>query len=448
MNNKTSLGTICVAALAGSLCAGLTGCPGPEPAAFDCDAQEEAFRASYADDGVLLPEIPDKPSYPMALVLSEQGINNLLLGVVGGNIPFASDLDLGLVQIRFEPLEAPTLSIIKVPNCARCVLFHVDFAFQIQTGEDPGGAGIGAADVAIPLRLQQNEDGSSSLVAGYELARVDNMELNTMGFIINEEQRPNIQGLFEILVTEALQQQFSTTELLRFAPWTIGNNDVKVAARQFNIYTDTKVIALAMQTNLDLPKSAALEIGGALPPGIPMAVQMHPGLLLGMSQRMITEGEISRTYNDRGNPDPKGLYGVTLESLAPNNIPNSKQLEVGFRVWRTQDGYCGYADALTTLQLALSPDDEISVTPTDDLRVTGGEGVGEIAATDKELVDKNKNLIETFKRDLSEQVGITVNYKELAVEGSTILFDTLALRVDRDKIDIDIDFQVVANEGE
>ena len=133
--------------------------------------------------------------------------------------------------------------------------------------------------------------------------------------------------------------------------------------------------------------------------------------------------------------------------MGPNNIPNSNQLEVGFRVWRTQDGYCGYADAVTTLQLGLNPGDEISVTPTDDLRVTGGEGIGEIATKDEELVEKNKNLIETFKRDLSAQVGITVNYKELAVEGSTILFDTLALRVDRDKINIDIDFQVVANEG-
>ncbi len=443
MNIKTHLGTICIGALAG----GLVACPGPEPEAFDCDAQEAAFRASYADDGVLLPEIPDSTSFPMALALSELGINNLLTGVVGGNVPFASDLDLGLIKIGFVPVAAPTISIVKVPNCTHCVLFHVDFSFQITTGDDEGGSGIGGADVAIPLRLQQNDDGSSSLVAGYEAARVDNMELNTMGFEVNDIDHPNVQGLFEILVTEALQKQFGTTELLRFAPWAIGGNQVKVAARRFAIYHDTKVIALGMQTNLDLPKSVSLQIGGALPMGIPMEVQMHPGLLLAMSQRMITEGEISRSYNDKGAPDPDGLYGVTLESMAPNNIPNSNQLEVGFRVWRTEEGYCGYADAITTLQLDLSEDDAISVTPTDELRVTGGEGIGEIAATDQELVDKNKNLIETFKRDLSAQVGITVNYKELAVEGSTILFDTLALRVDRSKINIDIDFQVVADEG-
>ena len=63
MNIKTHLGTICIGALAGSL----TACPGPEPEAFDCEAQEEAFQASYADDGVLLPEIPDSASFPMAL---------------------------------------------------------------------------------------------------------------------------------------------------------------------------------------------------------------------------------------------------------------------------------------------------------------------------------------------------------------------------------------------
>ena len=79
MNIKTALGTICIGALAGSLVA----CPGPEPAAFDCETQDEAFMASYADDGVLLPEIPDKTTFPMALVLSEVGINNLLTGING-----------------------------------------------------------------------------------------------------------------------------------------------------------------------------------------------------------------------------------------------------------------------------------------------------------------------------------------------------------------------------
>lgn len=443
MNTKIALGALCTAGI-GALTGG---CPGPEPAAFDCEDQEAAFQASFKDDGVLLPEIPDRNSFPMAMVLSEQGINNLLTGVVGGKVPFASKLSLGLIDIDFTPVTAPVISIEPVPNCSRCVLFSLDFDFQLKDGEDPSGAGSGYAEIAIPLRLQQNEDGSSSLVAGYELATVRRMDLNAQGFVFDEDHFSNIQGAFEILSTEALREQFGTTELLHFEPWTIGGNDVKLAAREFQVFTDTKVISLAMQTNLDLPRSVAVKVGDALPMGVPMVVQMHPGLLLGMSQRMITEGEISRTYNDKGAPDPKGLYGVTLESLRPGGLADTNQLEAGFRVWRTQDGYCGYADAVTTLQVELGEDDEIHVTPTDDLRVTGGEGIGEIAATDQELVDKNKKLVERFKKDLSEQVGITINYKEVGVEGSTIIFDTLALSVAQDAIEILIDFQVVANEG-
>lgn len=443
MNTKTALGTLCIGALSG----GLTACPGPEPAAFDCEDQAAAFEASYKDDGVLLAEIPDRPSFPMAMVLSEQGINNLLTGVVGGKVPFASKLSLGLIDIDFTPVSAPVISIVKVPNCSRCVLFSLDFDFQLKDGEDPSGAGSGYAEIAIPLRLQQNEDGSSSLVAGYEAATVRRMDLNAMGFVFDADHFSNIQGAFEILSTEALREQYGTTELLHFAPWTIGGNDVKLAAREFQVFTDSKVISLGLQTNLDLPRSVSVHVGDKLPEGVPMVVQMHPGLLLGMSQRMITEGEISRTYNDKGEPDPKGLYGVTLESLAPGGIEDSNQLEAGFRVWRTQDGYCGYVDAVTTLKVELGEADAITVTPTDDLRVTGGEGIGEIATSNQELVDKNKKLVERFKSDLSKQVGITINYKEVGVQGSTILFDTLALSVAQDAIEILIDFQVVANEG-
>jgi len=361
--------------------------------------------------------------------------------------PTACPAHPGMASCWAAPATAPVISIEPVPNCSRCVLFSLDFDFVLKDGEDPSGAGSGYAEIAIPLRLQQNEDGSSSLVAGYELATVRRMDLNAQGFIFDEDHFSNIQGAFEILSTEALREQFGTTELLHFEPWTIGGNEVKLAAREFQVFTDTKVISLAMQTNLDLPRSVAVKVGDALPMGVPMVVQMHPGLLLGMSQRMITEGEISRTYNDKGQADPKGLYGVTLETLTPNKIAGSNILDVGFKVWRTQDGYCGYANAETSLGLSIDQaSNNIKVAPGDDLRVTGGEGVGELAENNQELIDKNKKLVDQFKKDLSEQVGITINYKEVGVEGSKILFDTQALTVAPQSIDILIDFQVVAAE--
>ncbi len=443
MTPPTALGPTGLAMLLGvALCSACRG----DDRELDCSAQAEAFAAAYADDGVLLPDIAESTSYPMAMVLSEEGVNRLLTGVVGGNVPFASVLNVGPFSLRFIPQSVPTIAIVPVPNCPRCVLFSVDFDFQIENDDgSPGGAGIGSAEMSIPLRLQQNDDGSSSLVARYDAATILAMPINTMGF--DSAEYPGFEGALRYLATQALREQFAVTELLRFQPWTIGGNEVKLAAREFALFTDTRVLSLAMQTNLDLPDGVAIRVGEALPMGVPMALQMHPGLLLGMSRRMVTEGVISRTYDDNGNPDPNGLYGVTLENIGVNPIPNSNKLDVGFRVWRTSEGYCGYADAITALQLGLAPGNQsITVTPTDDLRVTGGEGVGKIAKDNDELIERNKQVVETFKKDLSEQIGITINYNDIGVEGSRILFSTDALIVEDDKIDIIIDFTVVADE--
>lgn len=443
MKRKTALRTATIG-FAGMLAGGLSSCRGDDPE-FDCSAQQDKFEASYADDGILLPDLTVSPSYPMAMVFSEVGIQRLLNGLVGSDVPFASKLNIGPYSLNFFPTATPVIEIVKVPNCAQCVLFSLDFDFQIEAEDgDPGGAGIGQAQLAIPLKLIQNDDGTSDLVAAYDKATVKDMPFNTNG--IDTKDYPGLEGALEILATEALRAQYKTTTLLHFEPWTIGGNDVKLSAQKFAIFTDTKVISLGMQTNLDLPRGVAVEVGRALPMGVPLEVQMHPGLLLGMAQRMITEGEISRSYNDKGKPDPKGLYGVTLDSMVPNKIEGSNILDVGFRVWRTDEGFCGYAIAETSLKLDIDQaNNNIKVSPGDDLRVTGGEGVGELAQDNQELIDKNKNLVAEFKKSLGEQVGITLNYNEVGVEGSTILFDTQALVVAQKSIDIIIDFEVVAS---
>jgi hypothetical protein len=173
------------------------------------------------------------------------------------------------------------------------------------------------------------------------------MPFNTMG--IDTKDYPGLEGALEILATQALQAQYKTTTLLHFEPWTIGGNEVKLSVEKFALFNDTKVISLAMQTNLDLPRSASVPVGKALPEGIPLQVQMHPGLLLGMAQRMITEGEISRTYNDSRQPRPQGPLRRHPRDPDPQQDRRQQLLDVGFKVWRTQDGYCGYANAETTL---------------------------------------------------------------------------------------------------
>ena len=75
MNLKTALGTFCLGTLAGCDTAS---CVRGEDQELDCTVQSEAFLKSFEGDGELLADIPDKNSFPMALVLTEQGLNNLL----------------------------------------------------------------------------------------------------------------------------------------------------------------------------------------------------------------------------------------------------------------------------------------------------------------------------------------------------------------------------------
>ncbi|MBL9102553.1 MAG: hypothetical protein JNL82_16490 [Myxococcales bacterium] len=443
MNLKTALGTFCLGMFAG--CDTASCIRGPD-AELDCTNQSEAFRDAYEGDGQILEAIPDAQWYPMAMVLTEAGINELLTGNVGGKVPFNSAVPLGPLSLDFATTGVPEILIQRVPGCGRCILFKVDFQFGLLNADGEGqGSGAGDAEVSIPLELRQNEDGTSALVANYDKATALQLNFTTMGLDSNDE--PGLEGAIKVLFTEQLRENYDATELIRFDPWTIGDGDVQLAARALAINYDSRVLSLGFQTNLALPASYSLKVADALPNGlpdsIPMLIQMHPGLLYGMAQRMITEGEIARTYDENGKPDPKGLYGMTLESMEPNKLPKSNVLDVGFRVWRTADDYCGYADAVTGLKLGLS-NNNISVTPTSDLRVTGGEGVGELAASDEELVNKNKKLVDEFKRALSEQVGITINYKDIDVDGADIYFHAQALLVTPDAIDIVVDFEVVA----
>lgn len=442
-------------------CAGATvfgACRGPDET-LDCSDRAEQFEAAAGAEGKLLPAIPDKPSYPMALVISEEGIDRLLTDLVGNKLPFATDLPLvGLGVAKFSAISDPEIEFISVPGCSRCVVIGFDFGVSIaNTSGDEQAGGIGSTQLAIPLELQAIGGDTTALVALYDRITVRDLTLSAGGY--QTEKLPNFEAALEIKVTEFLRENYGPTELLRFEPWTIGTNAVKLAAKNFAISptsfdpeTNERIpgfISLGMQTNLDLPEGVAIEVGRSLPEGVPMAVQMHPGLLFGMSERMLAEGVIPRSYDDKGQPDPSGLYGVTLQGLEKSTIGQTN-VDVAFRVWRTDEGYCGFADAETTLELSLQDEgltDRIAVRPTGDLRVTGGEGVGELATTNEEFVDENKGLVDNFQKSLSEQIGVTVNYSQLQVEGANLYFDALAMTLEPKRLSIFLDFLILEQEG-
>ncbi|HEY8375264.1 MAG TPA: hypothetical protein VIK91_02195 [Nannocystis sp.] len=420
---------------------------------LDCSYYVEAFEKTAEEEGILLDEIPDKPSFPMALAISEAGIAELLKGVTGDKNPVAGgNLKLFGLNLEIIPKKTSVKLTSKLGQCSQCVIFSVDFTVQaITDGGTSQAAGTGSSQTSIPLRLEERDDDTTVLVAAYDEMKILDLNLRVMGF--DTSNYPEFERAVEIKMTELIREQSAPAELMRFQPWTIGTNSVKVAAKRFAIFPDAGVIVLGMQTNLDLPPTAALKIDESIPDNRMMRVQMHPGLLFGMAERMMVEGEIPRRYDDDGKPDENGAQAITLTRLTKNAL-GPTDLDVVFRVWRTKGSvpgepeYCGYADAVAVLRLGLadtdSLEDRITVTPTDDLYVLGGRGVGDLYEDNQEYVDDNKDLVDYFKRSLADQIGITVNYNELAVDGQNIIFDAKGLTVSQASIDILLDFLVLA----
>lgn len=421
------------------------GCRG-EDLSNDCDYQGQVyFQTVEGEVTDLLSPVPDRGPYPVALQLTEEGINRLLGGAVADQeVPFAGTLPLGFATAEFEPTSDPVIELTDLPTCRRCILFNLQFNIDLYSGDNPISSGPGNVTLSIPLRLESDEAaGESTLLADYSQAKIESMFLFVYGIDSNEHEV--LAGALAVLLTEQIQEQFDTVELLKIGSWQIGEGDVTLLARELFVLPEDDKLVLGMQTNLPLPADAGLDMAGPLPAGIPMAVSMDTKLFLTMSHRMFDEGKIPRRYDDNGNPDPDGLYGVTLSSMTGSET-GSPKLDTTFRVWRTTDGYCGFAEALMPLNVTVNNTATgIDITP-GDATVVDGEGYGVGALQDPQLVEDNQGLVKNFRDSLADAVGTTINYDALDLEGSTIIFAVREVAVDTASINSYLDFAVYADE--
>ncbi|MEZ4450237.1 MAG: hypothetical protein R3B09_12240 [Nannocystaceae bacterium] len=427
---------------AGSLALSLSACRGLDRT-YDCPTQGEKFMKAVAEEEFeLLPEITDTGNFTMGMMISEDGINRLLSGIVGAKIPFASEMQLGPTLVHFEPTTTPVIDVANLPECGQCVLFSLDFDFDVTQGDSGVTTGLGSAFLSIPIYLQDKEDGSVALIAAYEQATVNQMDLNVNGF--DSKDHEAISGALALLATDTVREQYGPTEMLSMGTIEIGNGSVKAKTRRLFVVPELDAIVLGMETNVPLPTGAGLNQPDKLPEGIPMAILFDPNLILAISQRMIAEGEIPRRYGDDGMANPDGPYGVTLWGMQASSLADNR-LDTDFRVWRTDGEFCGFADLEMPMELLVDTSQRIGVNALKP-EIIGGEGVGELAEDHKELIDKNQQLLDTFKAALADQVGLTVNYRQIGVEGSTIFFDPKTIKVTSDAIAVLIDFVVAAEE--
>ena len=66
-----------------------------------------------------------------------------------------------------------------------------------------------------------------------------------------------------------------------------------------------------------------------------------------------------------------------------------------------------------------------------------------VAMENDQLVKDNQKVVDTFRSGVADNLGTTINYDSLAIEGSNIVFETLAKDVFPDHLETWIDFTVV-----
>lgn len=433
--------------LLGALGLATLGCRGTD-ISNDCELQGQAFfQQTQTEVSDLLSPVPDRGPYPVALQLTEEGVNRLLGGAVANqDVPFSGTLPLGPATADFEPESEPVIEFASIPGCRSCILFKLDFGISLYSGNNPISSGVGKVELSIPMRLDADEAaGKSTLVADYSKAVVEDLDLFVYG--IDSDEHTTLAGALEILLTENIQEEYGAVDLLEIGSWQIGAGAVRLLARELIVLPEDGKLVLGMHTNLPLPVTAGLDLSGTLPPDIPMAVTMDTELFLSMSHRMFAEGEIARRYNEDGEADPEGLYGVTLSSMEGSAVGNP-QLDSIFRVWRTSDGYCGFAEASMPLEIRVNNTRTGIDIQAGAAMVVDGEGYGQGALQDPEIVNDNQHLVDNFRQQLSDAVGTTVNFDALDLEGSRILFGIQDVAVDADTINNYLDFIVVAEEEE
>lgn len=437
------LGMLGVVGLATGL--GLGGCRG-EDVYFDCAEREAEFREVADVEGQLLDPVPKGEPWPVAIKFSEEGLNRLLSGVVGKEVPFTGELPFfwftGPGTLHFTQTSDPVLDLESLEGCSTCILYSFDFnVVLIGANGTPQGAGIGSVDLRIPLELHEEPATDEVvLIADYGRLRVQNLWLSAFG--LESEEHPALVGAVAELLEEDVNMNFGEVELLRLGSWEIGESGVKLLARKLIIFPEQDVLALAMQSNLALPAGGGLELDGDMPMGIPMTVSFDTALFHAMIERLLASGDIARVYDEDGKPDPEGNFGVTFDSLIGSDTQN--RLLTQFKVWRFADGYCGYAVAAMDLDVSIDETDAVALAA-GEVSVLSGQGSGAVAADDDELVEQNQGVVENFKTSVAANLATSINYDALDMEGSSVIFDTKAVDVEPDVLETWIDFFIVAD---
>ncbi len=390
-----------LAALAGLLAA-TTACGDLARALGECGTDQAAYQEAIADDGALLSAVPSEGPYPMALVISQPAINELLQKTSQISLdPIRETHDWG--RLRVTPT-FPVLSIQELADCPTCIL--ADLSLDLWLDVEGAGTfdGSVAVQAGVPLLLGAVSDRETDVIAGLGQVVIAGLNVTVEGFDTSEI--PELNGILAGLAQDFLRDEFGDKTLTRLDSFQVGQGDVFLAGRGLRIFPEQKTLLLGLHTNLVLPPATTLAEQATLPEGTDLSLQFHPGLLLSMGERLLFEGEIPRDYDQEGNAADGGDDHVLLRTM---DASDAGALHTVFRVWRTGGGGCGFVDVASDLSLALTGG-QITIAA-DNLEVVEGEGAGAFLAEADWLAGD-------FLQAFTDNLELTVNYREMSVGDS------------------------------
>ena len=386
-----------------------------------CVTHSESYGSALTEEGKLSDGVDTDEPYPMAIVISQAAINTLFAAIADIDLPPITLLEdpLGFpISMTIHP-EFPLIQVGGDLGCAECLLTELGFGLTLGfSGTE--GTGHGTGRFQFPLALNPNglestkvlaELGSSALVSiDIEVDGVDDSILNA------------VEPFISTAVTLVVRESFGDTELFEMGAWTLGDGDVRLLARGPLIDAEAGTVVLGVHTNLIRPLSGAVALNTSLPAGVDIGMQFHPELIQTMVQRMMHEGQITRTYDELGTEDPEGNHNVTLNLMEASQ---SELLRTNFRLWRTGGGFCGFADLQADLGVAIS-DREIAL-DVENIAVTDGAGAGEL------LVAADSWYQSAFTEDMIHFSEMTINYREFNLpEGKAADMSAESFRLELD----------------
>ncbi len=390
----------------------------------DCVSTQNLYNDEINNQGLLSEEVAEEAPFPMSLILSQDSLNRMFSAVADNDIdPITVDLgSIGGVagfggvdaSLIIDP-DLPLIQFESVANCDTCIVLDVSFGLAVDVeGVEIGGSGT--AKYQFPLELQAMGLEYTSVIGRFDQSKFQDIDIE-----VSEGVDVGIPGLnlsvndvidliepeIKTQVNRIVKEQFGPKELFKLEPWNIGEGAVKLLARGPILYPEHKTLVLGVHTNLVRPLNKSVGLEPALPEGADVGMQFHPELVQAMIQRMLSEGEISRSYDESGNRSSSGsgLFEVSFTTLEQSELENGL-LTAGFTVWRTDGFLCGSSEFLVDLGVSIS-DGNIALAARNLRAGTTTGAFGQLVSTVEDWIGGE------FVKDMINISELTFNYREV-----------------------------------